>query len=180
MHDVMLFGSLVIVIVIFLFQDILYYFVNGSYKISQSYFMLIMLSPIVSLLCETTSYGIILSNKTKYNLYITLACMIANLGLGYILYPLLNIYSIVIGISFSAVLQFVLKTGIGQCFYKSIHFYPRTIVMFGLIVITCCLNIICYNDLSNRIIISMVVLLIALIVNVRHFTALVAKIRKRA
>lgn len=151
-HNYIVILSIIITMGIFCFQDFLYNFVNGDYKISQPYFMLIMLAPIQSLLCETTSYGINLTNKTIYNLYISIVAVLFNLFASYILYPLVGIWGVVIGIAGSALIQLFLKTIIGQGLYRSIESDAKTYFGYIIIILICISNVYMYRFLGMRVI----------------------------
>ena len=156
-HSYICLLSIIIIIGIFLLQDILYYIVGGDYKQSQPYFMLIMLAPIQSLLCETTSYGIILSNKTKYNLYISIAAVLFNIGFSAMLYPAIGINAVVIGIAGAAIIQLVAKTIIGQHYYSSIEKPFSTVIALLIILTLTASNYFIYNNIKMRLLLSGVV-----------------------
>lgn len=159
-HNYICILILFLVVGIFCFQDVLYFIVGDSYKASQAYFMLVMLTPIQTLLCETTCYGIILSNNTKYNLYISVVAVAFNIAFGITFYKWIGVYSVIIGIVGSALIQIILKTMIGQKFYKSINNPIPTIVTMCLVLITITLNVFLYNSLTTRVFISILILLV--------------------
>ncbi|MCR4697457.1 MAG: lipopolysaccharide biosynthesis protein [Lachnospiraceae bacterium] len=150
-HNYICMLSLIIVLGIFCTQDILYTIVGGDYKVSQPYFMLVMLTPIQTLICETTSYGIVLSNKTKFNLLISVVSLLVNYFVGYYSYNYLGVYGVVMGIAISAIIQLYLKTIIGQKYYRSINNKYKTIGCFSLIISSCVLNVLFYENIMIRI-----------------------------
>jgi O-antigen/teichoic acid export membrane protein len=157
-HNYIMILSITIVMMIFCFEDILYVFVGGDYKSSQAYFMLVMLTPIQSLLCETTSYGIILNNKTQYNLIISILAVAVNVVVGLSLYKVMGIYGIVAGIASSAIFQFLLKSIIGQKYYRSIESWEKTILGGMLILVMAISNVFVYTRLFAKILIAICVL----------------------
>lgn len=156
-HNVILLISIITVLIIFCFQDVLYFFVNGEYKESQKYFLLIMLSPIQQLLCETTFYGVNIANKTIYNLYISIIAGLFNVGSCILLYPKFNIWGIIIGISGAAILQLISKTIIGQRYYESIVSKKTTFLSYLIIIFIAILNVFTFKYLMLRIVISIVI-----------------------
>ena len=157
-HNYILLLSVGIVLCFYCMQDLVYIIVGEKYRASQSFFMLIMLVPVQSLLCETTSYGIILANKTRINLYVSVAAVAANIGLGYLLYPSLHVYGIVIGIVSAAAIQLVFKTVIGQHFYQSIRNKWTTAASVLLIVGISLSNVWLYDRFFIRMAVTFAVL----------------------
>lgn len=161
-HNVVLLVSIVVILIIFCFQDVLYLFVNGEYKDSQKYFLLIMLSPIQQLLCETTFYGVNIANKTIYNLYISIIAGIFNVIACIWLYPKLNIWGIIIGISGAAIFQLISKTLIGQKYYESIVSKKTTFLSYLLMIIIAISNIFMFKYLILRIIVSITIIILCM------------------
>lgn len=177
-HDYICLLCVVLVVLIFWFQDILYAIVGVNYKASQPYFMLVMLTPIQTLLCETTSYGIILSNKTKYNLYISVVAVAFNILAGISLYPLIGVYSVVAGIAGSAIIQIILKTIVGQRYYVSISQPIKTMASVILLLCVVFMNVFAYNNLFIRIIAGVITLVIISLVDNDEIKSLLVFIRK--
>lgn len=159
-HNYILLISVVIVLLFYNFQDIIYIIIGNEYKESQPFFMLIMLAAIQSLICETTSYGIIIAKKTKINMYISIiACMI-NMFTGYFLYPIIGVYGVVVGIALAALFQLVIKTIMGQKYYVSIMKKWQTIIIYCVIFVVTLSNTMLYNEVILRIIVSGVILIL--------------------
>ncbi len=162
-HDYVCFLSIILVVGIFGFQEVLYQIVGPEYRSSQNYFMLIMLTPVQALICETTSYGIILSNNTKFNLIISCAAVCFNFFASILLYPFFGIYGVVIGIAGSAIIQLLIRTIIGQRYYKTINKPIKTIISFLTIIIICTTNLFIGNKTGARLIICLFGLIISAI-----------------
>ena len=162
-HNYILLLSIVILLCFYCFQDIVYLLVGEDYKKSQDFFMLIMLSPIQSLLCETTGYGIIFSNKTKFNMYISIVSLVVNFVLGYTLYPVLGIHGVVLGIAISSVIILIIKTILGQHYYKSIVNKWQTICGYLIIIFLTTCNLWTYDKQSLKILITFVVLFVVIL-----------------
>ncbi|MBR4085163.1 MAG: oligosaccharide flippase family protein [Lachnospiraceae bacterium] len=162
-HNYIMLISILMVLGFYSLQDVLYLIIGSEYKASQSYFMLIMLSAIQSLISETTSYGIILEKKTKVNLYISIIALLINVLTGYLLYPIMKSFGVVLGISLSALFQLVIKTIIGQKYYVSIVSKWQTILGYILIIIIITSNVWFYDEFIVRIILSITILCITLV-----------------
>ena len=178
-HDYICFFSVLLILLIFCLQDVFYYIVGESYKTSQPYFMLIMMAPIQLILCETTSYGIVLSNKTKFNLYISIIALLFNVFTGVLLYNSLGIYGVVIGVAGSALIQLFLKTVIGQFLYKSVNNYLKMLLSVTLIVMIVSVNVFVYNNFNIRLMISFITLIILLILYWEELSKGIDFFRKR-
>lgn len=131
-HDAVMLFSAVVIIGIFVLQDIVYLILGDNYRNSQSYFMLIMITPLTLLLMETTSYGIAISKKTQYTLYTSLIGCAVNIITCYKLIPYIGSYGAALGVAFSATIIFIMRTIIAQRYYRSIINGVRT-------AITCCM-----------------------------------------
>ena len=153
-HDYICFLSIFLVVGIFCFQDVLYFIVGNNYKASQAYFMLVMLAPIQTLFCETTSYGIILSGNTKYNLLISLIAALFNIVFGWAFYRYLGVYSVVGGIAGAALIQIVLKTVIGQKYYQTVKRKVKTIFSVTVLFTLAIANVFLYPHLSLRLLVG--------------------------
>lgn len=163
-HNVMEYVSILMVGLIFIFQNVIYLILGNEYKESQPYFLLIMLMPIQLLICETTSYGINISKKTYFSFIISSISCLINVGIGYFLYPYFGSIAMAYGIATSAIIQMILKTIIAQKYYVSIKSLWQT--MFGILTISiiCVLNTLVYSDFRIRLLIGVAVLLISTIV----------------
>lgn len=175
-HNYIVILSFFIVLLIFTLQDCLYYFVNGNYKVSQQYFMLIMLAPIQSLLCETTGYGINLSNKTVYSLYISIISVILNALATLFLYKFIGFWGAIVAISGSAIFQMFFRTLIGQKYYKSIECWNKTIIGFITILLICVSNIWAYDDFFYRGISALLCTIIIIFIYIDDFKILLSYI----
>ncbi len=149
-HDYIVLASMLLQMLFWAFQDVLYTFVGGSYKVSQGIFLLIMINPILSLISETTCYGIMIAKKTKYNLYVSIASFIINIVITYVTYSVMGILGAALGVSIAALVQFLIKTVIGQRYYSTITVPIKTAFSIGMIILVSVLNIRFYSDFVVR------------------------------
>lgn len=147
MHDYVMMATAFIVVLILLFQNILYSIVGVEYRSSQSYFMLIMLSPILALACETTCYGITIANKPKYLAIISLVGIGVSSIITYCFAASFGAVAAAIGIAFSALVTFAGKTIIGNHYYRTVSSPAKTIACILLIAVLCVCNSWIYSDL---------------------------------
>ena len=163
-HDYVVLSSVLLIIVFYVFQDILYIFVNGDYSSSKSIFMLVMINPVMSLLAETTGYGIMFEKKTVYNLYASAASFLLNAFITYFSYKYIGIVGAAVAIAVSSLLQFIIKTWIGQKYYKTIDSRLRTCISIFVIMVIAISNVYLCDNLLLRILISMSVMIIFTII----------------
>lgn len=137
-HDAIMLLSLIIVIAVVALQGVLYLILGAAYRGSQSYFLLIMLSPITLLLSETTGYGLNLAKKTRYILYISILACVVNVAACYILVPRIGVVGAAAGVAMAASISFLVRTLLAQRDYRSIHSGARTLagclLLWGLCV----------------------------------------------
>lgn len=160
-HDLVMLLSVVLIVAIFALQDILFCFVGQSYKAGQPIFMLLMLVPVRSFICETTSYGIMLENKPVFGSAITVCGVVLCAVVALWLVPPLGVNAVGIAVALSTLLTGVMRSVIGCRFYRSVNSWGRTAVGVVLIVAVCVSNFFVYQSLAARFLLSGSVLLIA-------------------
>lgn len=163
-HNYVVLASIAMTLAVFLFQDALFLMLDDSYRVSQSYFMLLMLMPAQILISETTTYGITLANKTNIAMVISLVSCSANLLISFFLYPFLGPLSCAIGIGVSSVLRLTIGTIEGQKFYSSISSARQTTYGVVVIAIVCVINLLVFNSFRFRFAIFSVAFIVTCIV----------------
>jgi O-antigen/teichoic acid export membrane protein len=154
-HNYIILGSVLMVIGIVMMQDMLYVLLGNDYRSSQPYFMLIMLGPVTALVCETTSYGISIAKKSKYNTMATFIGFAINLIVCYFTIPKLGGLGAAIGIGVSSIIIMIFRTVIGQHYYRSIERPSKTIVGIIIIIILCIGNLLYFDSLKVRMVLSL-------------------------
>lgn len=162
-HDYVMLVALLLTIFVMIFQDVLYWFVGGEYRASQIFFMLLMLSPIKSFICETTGYGVMLKNKPLYATVITIAGIILNLLLVYLFAPEIGAFAAGIGVACSSIFVGMARSLIGCRLYKSINSYKRSLVGACLIIALCIGNTFIYQEITIRVFLCILVGILAVI-----------------
>lgn len=154
-HNYVVFTALVIVIGIVAFQDILYLLLGEKYRVSQAYFMLIMLNPIQNLINETTSYGISIVKKTYYSMMMTIIGVILNIVACFIFAPRFGAMGAAIGVAVSSVFLWISMTVIGQKYYSSITSPAKTFIGSVLILALCIANSFICDKLVLRLLVCL-------------------------
>lgn len=177
-HDIVMALSALFVVVIFVFEDILYLFLGVNYRGSESYFMIIMLMPITNLILETTSYGINIAKRTSISLISSVLSCTVNAIVCWTLIPVIGSVGAAFGIGLSATIGFLIRTIFGQHFYKSIYKIWKTVVTCILIWSMCISNLVLADYLKLRIVIAIVVILIELFIY-RNYVSELLKLFKK-
>ncbi|GEM_PF-2163452 len=139
-HDFIFFASVILVCLIFAFQDIVYIFIGNEYADSQSFFMLLMLWPIQSLLCETTAYGVNISRKTYLMLVSSIILIVVDVVLVVLLTPIFGATGAAIAFGMASIVCLISRTVFGQKYYRTIEKPLRTLVSSLIIFVLCCVN----------------------------------------
>lgn len=139
-HDLIMLASGTIVGLIIALQSILFAIVGEGYADCQAYFMIIMLNPIQALICETTSYGVVLKNKSILNMYASVLSVISSIIVTLAFLDSLGVYAAALGVATSALAAGVFRSIAGQRFYKTVDSPRRSIVGCSLIFVACFLN----------------------------------------
>lgn len=177
-HDYVMIAATVLTVLIMMFQDVLYVLVGEEYKVSQIYFMLLMLSPVKSFICETTGYGVMLNNKPIYATWIIIVGIIINIGVVISLSPYLGAFAAAIGVAVSSIITGIVRSCVSCKMYRSIHSYKRSIMTSSLIIFLCFSNIVIYSSLPLRIILSVLACLIIFVVYRNELRNLAFRLRQ--
>ena len=177
-HYVMLI-MVMFTVAMFVCQDIIYLLVGRNYKPSQAYFMLLVFSQVAAMICQTTSYGILIKKKSRINLIISLLSLAFNVLFAILLIPTFGGLGAGIGVFVSAVLNLVLTTVIGQHYYDSIGSFYRTIISVFIIMLVCILNCFLFNELMTRLLVSLLVMIVVILIYFKETKEIVVFFLKR-
>ncbi len=175
-HDYIMMLALVIVTAIILFQDILFLLVGGEYRIGQSFFMLLMLAPIQSLICETTNYGIMIRNKPIYGTVITTVGIGICAVITILLAQFAGAFATGVGVACSALFVGVARSAVGYKLLPTMRNWMRTAACSALIVGLCIANCFVYQDFLIRTFMCFLFLVLGLMVYRDRASALYRKI----
>lgn len=149
-HDYVMLAATLIVIAIILLQDVLFSVVGAAYRESQAYFMVIMLSPIQALICETTAYGITLKERPIYNVLASLVGVAISASVTVWLMGSLGAMAAALGVGVGALFVGIARSVIGQHYYVCVESPGRTIAVAALITLLCAANGLFVGSLSYR------------------------------
>lgn len=176
MHDFVMFATLIIVVLIILFQDAIFCIVGEGYLSCQAYFMLIMLNPIQMLVCETTSYGITIKERPVWNTVISVLGVILCVFATVILVPILEAKGAAIAIAISSVFIWAFRSVVGQRYYRSVNSPIKTIIASVAIIGLCFFNGLMFDDALLKLAICACSIAFTLIIYRAEASKLLAKI----
>ena len=121
-------------ICILLGQDILYMVLGESYRESKCYFGMLLVSPVLYTIGETTGFGINIAKKSYLNIIVSAATIVSNLIISYFLIPYLGCTGAALSVMVSSFVMFVVKTVLGERYYKTVSSKSKTIIGIALFI----------------------------------------------
>ncbi|MBO1700929.1 lipopolysaccharide biosynthesis protein [Eubacterium callanderi] len=119
---IVLFGLCVI-----LFDDIIFFFVGNDFKAGKAFFPFLLITPICYTIAETTGLGINIAQKTYLNMITFFVNTLTNFVISILLMPKLGINGAAMGAASSAIIMLVLKSVLGEKYYRCITNYRKTV-----------------------------------------------------
>ena len=116
-------------------QHLVYMLIGEQFHASRLFFSLVLLSPLLGLFEQTTSYGMALSKRNQEAMVIQVLFAVLNVILLYVLLPYLGIMGAAIASAGAAVVRFTMLTWRGQLYYDSIEHKGKTACGLVLIVL---------------------------------------------
>ena len=121
-------------LLITLLQSPVFLLLGKGYRSSVVFFPFLFLSPICYCLGETTGMGITISKKTHWSTLIFLFSVVVNIGLCYALIPPMGMSGAALASALSAILTLLLRTLVGERYYKAIESYRYLAYTIGLML----------------------------------------------
>lgn len=178
-HDLVMWGSVAIVALIIAFQNALFLIVGGGYAACQAYFMLVMTNPIQALICETTAYGIALKEKPVYNAVSAVLGVAVSAVVTLSLMDLLGVLAAALGVAASSLVIGVMRTVVGQHYYKSVAHLAKTALASALIFAACVLNGVLYQSVALEVGAGTLLLTIATFLYRKELSGFLTSLKKR-
>lgn len=124
-----------------LLQTPVFLLLGRSYRSSVVFFPFLFLSPICYCLGETTGMGITISKKTYWTTIIYLFSSLSNIGLCYLLIPPMGMAGAAVASAVSAILTLLLRTALGERYYRAISNYRYLAYTIGLMLVASFANL---------------------------------------
>lgn len=162
-HDYVLFFCILLCIITIAFQDVIFLILGVNYRSSQDYFMMLMFVPLATLICETTSYGVNIAQKTYISFYLSFMACLINFFICWMLFPVYGVIGVALGGSISSVFQLISRSYFGQKYYRSINNYFKSLFFFMVIFALCVFNFYLTDNLLVRFFICISTFILAII-----------------
>lgn len=133
-HSVVCFGMAAVCIGVMIFAKPLFMIVGKDFRTGMSVIGLLLFSPFLNMVGETTVYGIYLEKKTHLLIYLTGASLAISCTLAFLLVPRFGLLGAAVANAMSALVFFVLRTAVGQKYYKSTEKFYRTVISTALVL----------------------------------------------
>lgn len=118
-----------------LLQTPVFLLLGKAYRSSVVFFPFLFLSPICYCLGETTGMGVTISKKSYWNTLIYLFAGVVNVVLCFAFIPLLGMAGAALASATSAVLTLLLRTYVGERYYKVLESYRYLLYTIGLMAL---------------------------------------------
>ena len=124
---------------------------NGEYDTGRTIFSLLLIAPVCYTISETLGLGIHLSKKTYWHIFISAINIVLNVVLCVILVPRIGLLGAALSSAISAICNMILKTVIGERYYKCTSSYWRMIVSLVLLLSAGLISYFLYESLAKYI-----------------------------
>jgi len=133
-HDYLTFFIVAAMAILIISQDLILALLGEKYQACKSFFGLVMVSPLLMMMSETTSYGISLSKSAYWTVIAIVASTIFNIVGCVILIPIWGLQGAAISSLIAGLLQYTIRTVVGQRLYQSIARVSRMVFAVAIIV----------------------------------------------
>ncbi len=162
-HDVVLFGSVFVMVLILIFNDFIYLFIGEAFRRNQNILGMLLIYPIIIIIVDTVAYGISIKKKNEISLIIYLISTITNVVLCYALASKYGLDGVALASMISAIVQLSLMTYFGQKYYQSINQITRTLFHIIALVLSAVLFYFLYDNRIVFVAIELITLTICLV-----------------
>ena len=167
-----------------LLQTPVFLLLGKSYRSAVVFFPFLFVSPICYCLGETTGMGITISKKTYWTTLIYLVSAVLNIGLCYVFIPPMGMPGAALAAAVSAILTLLLRTRIGEIYYRVLQSYRYLAYVIGLMLAASFVNLLLSGAVKYALLLSILALACALfrreIATLLHtFGSLLVPLKKR-
>lgn len=135
MHHIIVFIMTLCGIGIILMQDVIFLLLGENFREGRYVFAYLLLSPICYTIAETTGLGIGISKKSYLNTIITCITLVINIITSCVLIPLIGLRGAALASGFAGGCYLMLRTVIGERFYKCITNKEKTVISLMILVL---------------------------------------------
>ncbi|NMA06919.1 MAG: hypothetical protein GX928_04325 [Ruminococcaceae bacterium] len=176
-HDFVMLGTMVLMTALIAAAPLIFLFVGREFRFGRSIFGLMLFSPMLLIISETTVYGIEISKKTIYNTLGMLLSFISNILLCIIFIPTLGVVGAALSLTVSALIMFIFRTVVAQNLYRTIENPIKSVVSILLMAVLCIISFLFSDSLSIVTAASLLSLVFYLILYRREVVSMVGIIK---
>lgn len=176
-HTWLTFCMTLIALGVLLISDVLFYLLGPDYRAGRAIFGLLIVPHILTVIAETTCYGIYLAKKTYLQIISSVFSIVGNITISILLIPQFGLLGAAIANACGAVLSFIVRTYFGQREYSSTTNLWRTFVSISIL---CVAGIVYYffsEQLIKRLVVLASLVVLVVILYSIELRGLVQKIR---
>ncbi len=147
MHHMISFVMIVVAFCIIIFQDLIYFLLVGkNFWASKQLFPLLIISPVCYTISETLGIGIRLSKKTYLNIPVYIVNIVVNVIVCVLLLPKIGVLGAAIASSISSITMLVVKSILGEKYYRCSDNYTKLIIALIVLYITAFIHVFVYES----------------------------------
>lgn len=144
------------------FQDVIFLLLGPKYRAAKLFFPFLVLGPTCYVIGEVAGVGINISKRTYFNIYVFLASVTVNIVACLLLRIPLGIAGIAMATSLAAITAMLVKTLIGERYYKVITTYKHLVFCIVIIFGSACITLWC-PSMTIRLIITGMMLVVSVL-----------------
>lgn len=141
-----------------IFKDVLYLFIGPNFQDSKKFFSLVILAPILSIACETSSYGTSIKEKNHITLIIYIIYVILGGLLTALLTPVFGLMGAAFASAVAGIGLYFARTVVGQKYYASIVSMRNNCIGIIAIIVMACIPVLLPPLVANIVIILIIVI----------------------
>lgn len=122
-------------------QDIIFLLLGEKYRAAKSFFPFLITGPICYVIGEVAGVGINISKKTYFNLFVFAASICVNITMCFLLSKPFGVAGIAMATSLAAITSMIVKTLIGEKFYKVVTNYKYMLFCLVSILTSACITL---------------------------------------
>ena len=172
MHDYVLLFALFCASGLVIGRDIVYLIIGKEYHASKSFFSLLLIASVLSLIRETTDKGLAIAKKNEITLIANLISVVVNLVGCFFLTSRFGIKGAAYADAIAAIVLYVIISFFGQRYYRSINKAGKSMFVTFLILVVMLAPSITEN-LLYIVLVSTVAICIAVLVMFKEFKTMV-------
>lgn len=177
MHDYMMLGCITIMQILLMLQSVAYLFLGDDYQRSREFFSFIVCASLISMLSETTQYGILIKKRLYELSWICITYFTCNIALAIILMNWYGIAGAGMALLMASCIRLVLLTWRGQKYYRSIDNLKKSIVGLLLLSFMSIVNYCLFANVMSYVL-QTIAFIIAVIMYRNQINLLYTKIKK--